>query len=126
MEIDPAASLNSLIEQARAAMAGADPAAGADEIVTGTAAEGLVRAEVTRAGRVHSIEADPQLLKRSLAEVCEHIAAAVNAALDEIADPGDVGPLMARLQEVQENSLVEMRRITEAFNAALAGASRRS
>ena len=119
MTSDPADSLDALIERAKAALrAGREGASGPFD---GDADEGRVRAQVSLDGRLVSLTMDPDLQGRSLPALCSAVVAAVNAALDArpVTVP-DSAALLANLREVQEQSVVEMRRITQSLTSALA------
>ena len=121
MDVDPAQSLNALIDRARAAMS-QPPQGAAPGPFVGAAADGMITAEADAAGRVRSLEIDPKLLRQPLEDTCAQIVLAVNAALD--ARPGrvDTGPLVEELKAVQEQSVQEMAKISRAFSEALARA----
>ena len=118
MTIDPADSLDALIERARAAFISGSPEAPGP--FTGEADEGRVRAQVALDGRLVSLSLDPDLQGRALPALGAAVVAAVNAALDArpVGAP-DSAALLANLREVQEQSVVEMRRITQSLTAAL-------
>lgn len=113
----PTDSLTALIERARSAMAGnIQPDA---EPVTGEAADGLVRATIGTDGRLQELTVDPKLLRRPLEEMCAEIVLAVNTAIDARPDRIDTAPLLNELRSVQEQSVVEMNKISTAFSEAL-------
>jgi DNA-binding protein YbaB len=91
----------------------------------GEAADGQVRAEVGADGRVRNLRIDPLLARRGLDEISGHVVAAVNAALDARPAAVDAAPLLAELKAVQEQSVVEMARISQAFSTALEQAMRK-
>lgn len=79
-----------------------------------------MRAEVGPDGRLLTVTIDPYVT-RSMTAVGPLVVKAVNAALDS--RPGaapDLSALVANLREVQEQSAVEMRRITQSLSGALA------
>jgi DNA-binding protein YbaB len=124
---DPSDALAALVERARSAMSGTAPVAGAEsaEPFVGEAADGQVRAEVGADGRVRNLRIDPLLARRGLDEISGHVVAAVNAALDARPAAVDAAPLLAELKAVQEQSVVEMARISQAFSTALEQAMRK-
>ena len=105
-------------------MAGATPRS-AEAPFVGEAADGMVYAEVDATGRLSTLRIDPKLAREPLEDISAYVQTAVNAALD--AHPGrpDVGPLLDELKEVQERSVAEMARISQAFTAALNQAMRK-
>jgi DNA-binding protein YbaB len=116
---DPAAELDALVEQVRTALGGSRPAA-SDGPFTGAALDGRVHVEVDAAGRLAHLELDPKVLREPLEQIAAAIVSAVNAALDSRPAPPDTGALSAQLQRVQQESVAQMARITEAFSEALA------
>ncbi|HEU5266432.1 MAG TPA: YbaB/EbfC family nucleoid-associated protein [Jatrophihabitans sp.] len=124
MDVDPAQSLNALIDRARAAMSQAPQGAAPGPFV-GEAADGLISAEADAAGHIRSLRIDPKLARQPLEDTSAQIVLAVNAALD--ARPGrvDTGPLVEELKAVQEQSVQEMAKISRAFSDALARALER-
>jgi len=116
---DPGESLDHLLERTRQALTALQDGDAAGPFV-GEADDGRVRAEVTLDGRLRTLNIDPYIA-RSMSDVGPLVVEAVNAALDS--RPGrsvDLSALVANLREVQEQSLVEMRRITQSFTGALA------
>lgn len=114
----PVDSLAALVERARSAIAGS-PQTPPDGPLRGVAADGMVTAEVTAEGRVSSIEMDPKMMRRPSEEICDEIRAAVNEALDQ-RPSGTTGPILEELRAVQEQSVHEMAKISQAFTDALA------
>ncbi len=107
-------ALSRLAAQARAALDGGAPEATRDEgPFTGTAADGLVVAEVGADGTVRSVAIDPQAFKRPLADVAAAARAAINAALD--ARPGhvDFAPVIAAVRSAQEEARHNLSAITQ-------------
>lgn len=121
---DPATALDDLVGRALRLMSGGQDEA-AEGPFTGTAADGLVRCEVGPDGRVRSVDLDPRVLRLPLAELSAHLRTAVNEALDARPAPPDTSQLLDGLRAVQEQSVLEMRRITQAFSAALEGSTGR-
>lgn len=121
---DPSDALAQLVERARTAMAGGTPSV-PEEPFVGEAADGQVRAEVGADGRVRSLRIDPMLARRGLDEISQHVVTAINAALAARPAAADTGPLIAELKAVQEQSVAEMSRISQAFSTALAQALQR-
>ena len=122
---EPADSLDRLVERTRQALASVTDGDVVGPFV-GEADEGRVRAEVAPDGRLLSVSIDPEVT-RSVTAIGPLVVAAVNAALD--ARPGstvDLSALAANLREVQEQSVVEMRRITQSLAGALADTVRRA
>jgi hypothetical protein len=124
VDADPARGLAELVERARAAMAGNAPT-GEDGPFLGEAADGQVRAEVSADGRLRSVQVDPVLARRGVDEIAAAVVTAVNAALDARPAAADARPLLDELRAVQEQSVAEMSRISQAFSAALHQAMRR-
>lgn len=112
--------MNALLDRARAAMAGQLGEAPSGPSV-GEAAEGMVRAEI-QDDRLTHLHIDPKMLRQPLDDLRAHIVTAMNAALD--ARPGrlDTAPLLAELKAVQDQSVQEMTKISQAFGDALARA----
>lgn len=119
MESDPSESLDALITRARAAMSGVLPAESTGPYI-GEAADGLVTAEATAQGKLRSLTIDPKLLRQPIEDICRHVVTATNAALDARPAGVDSGPLLAELRAVQEQSVQEMTKISQAFSDALA------
>ena len=122
---EPADSLDRLVERTRQALASVTDGDVVGPFV-GEADEGRVRAEVAPDGRLLSVSIDPEVT-RSVTAIGPLVVAAVNAALD--ARPGravDLSALAENLREVQEQSVVEMRRITQSLAGALADTVRRA
>jgi hypothetical protein len=117
MNGDPASSLDAIVEKTRALIEGSQ--GGDPGPFTGQAADGMVTCEVDAGGHVRSIDVDPRLLRRPLEELCGNVAAAVNEALDARPGRPDTGPLLQELRAVQEQSVIEMRQITQAFTTSL-------
>jgi DNA-binding protein YbaB len=119
--MDP--SIEALAAQARAALGGRlpvdnaqpEPAARETASYTGSAAGGLVTAEVGSDGRVRSLAIDPTMLQRPLADVAAAAQTAINAALD--ARPGrvDYAPLADELKTVQDTARTDLAAITQAM-----------
>lgn len=123
MTEQPVDALAALVERARAAIAGA-PVGVPDGPLRATAADGMVTAEVTPEGRVRSIEMDPKMMRRPSEDICAAIAVAVNDALDLRPSAPGTGPILDELRAVQEQSVTEMARISQAFTDALTKARR--
>jgi hypothetical protein len=121
MTVDPSVSLEALVERTRALVAGAD--GGEPGSFRGEAAGGMVGCEVGVDGRVRSLTVDPRMLRQPLEDICRGIITAVNQALDARPQRPDTGPVLAQLRVVQEESLAEMRKITQAMTAALHAAA---
>ena len=121
MDVDPAQALQALIDRARAAMSQPPPGAAPGPFI-GAAADGLITAEADTAGRIRSLHIDPKLLRQPLEDTCDQVVAAVNAALDARPGRTDTRPLIEELQAVQEQSVQEMAKISQAFSDALARA----
>jgi DNA-binding protein YbaB len=115
---DPAQALDTLVEQVRAALGGSVPEQPQGPFA-GEAADGRVRAEVDVDGRLRELHLDPKVLREPLDDVAAAVVVAVNAALDARPARANTGPLLEQLRSVQEESVVQMARITEAFTAAL-------
>jgi hypothetical protein len=125
VQTDPARELDTLLHRVRAALDGAAPEADPGEPFQGEAAEGRIRAEVAADGHLHALHLDPTVLREPLTDIASAIVLAVNAALDARPARADARPLLAELQAVQEESVVQMQRISQAFAAALAQARSR-
>jgi hypothetical protein len=117
MTVDPSTSLDELVERTRALIENAQ--GGEPGPFVGEAADGQVRCEVGPDGRVQSLTVDPVLARQPLADICREITTAVNAALDARPQAPATAPLLAELRQVQEDSVTEMRKITQAMTAAL-------
>ncbi|TYB46906.1 hypothetical protein [Actinomadura chibensis] len=96
----------------------------------GTADEERVRATAV-AGRLTALEIDPRAMRRPPAELGGHIAAAANAALDDLrgraASAGtepvvDPAALVETLRAVQEQGMRQLALINQAVGEALAQA----
>lgn len=118
MATDPAAELDFLVEQVRAALGGARPAV-ADGPFTGAALDGRVQAEVDAAGRLTRLDLDPKVLREPLEQIAAAIVTAVDAAFDSRPAAPNPAVLSAQLQQVQQESVAQMARITQAFSEAL-------
>jgi hypothetical protein len=79
----------------------------------GTAADGLVEAEVAGYGRLESLTIDPTLLRAGTTAIAEYVLTAVRAAQDDERDRrpagpggagGDPGALAGQLDEVAGNA----------------------
>ena len=106
--------LDALVSRARAGLNGA----GADRDVQdsgpylGSAADGLVRAEVTATGRVTVLEIEPSIFRQPLEDLASAVRAAINAALD--ARPGnvDLSPVIDVVRSAQIQARRQMDDIT--------------
>ena len=96
----------------------------------GTADEERVKATAVK-GRLTGIEIDPRAMRSSPGELGAHIAAAANAALDDLraqAESADAGPvvdpaaLVQSLREVQDQGMRQLALINQAVGEALATA----
>jgi YbaB/EbfC DNA-binding family len=121
MTVDPSTSLDELVERTRALLAGTS--GGEPGPFVGEAAEGMVRCEVGADGRVQTLRVDPKMARQPLEDICRDITTAVNAALDARPQAPSTAPLLAELRQVQEDSVTEMRKITQAMTAALNSAT---
>ncbi|MFI0484395.1 YbaB/EbfC family nucleoid-associated protein [Actinomadura sp. 9N215] len=128
----PGGELEHLLNEARAALgtmagnSGARPGAPSAK-GHGEAAGGLVRATVSADGEVESIELAPRAMRLSSGEIGEHVAAAVNAAFQELrADPAglpsgaDTERLTAQARELQDLSMRQMRQMTQSISDLMA------
>jgi hypothetical protein len=115
---DPGERLDLLVRRALAALS-PTPDAAAEGPFTGEADDGRVRAEVGPDGRLLTVSIDPNV-SRPVSAIGPLVVEAVNAALDARGGAPDLTALTANLREVQEQSAVEMRRITESLSGALA------
>jgi DNA-binding protein YbaB len=110
-------SLEALVTQARAALAGRlpDSTQATAGPYLGSAADGLITAEVSIEGRVRSLAIDPSVLRRPLADVTAEILAAVNGAL--AARPGkvDFAPVADALRAMREQARTELTAIVQAM-----------
>jgi DNA-binding protein YbaB len=110
-------SLGALVMQARAALAGKlpDSTQAAAGPYLGSAADGLITAEVSIEGRVRSLSIDPSVLRRPLADVTAEIQAAINRAL--AARPGkvDFAPVADALKAMREQARTELTAIVQAM-----------
>jgi hypothetical protein len=110
-------SLDALVTQARAALAGKLP----DSTGTtagpylGSAADGLITAEVSIEGRVLSLSIDPSILRRPLADVTAEIQAAINGALTARPGKVDFAPVADALRAVREQARTELTAIVQAM-----------
>jgi DNA-binding protein YbaB len=129
--------LDRMLGQARTALlatrrASSASSAGSEERGVGRAADGQIRA-VAAAGRMQSLEFDPQVLRMTPRELADAIVRAVNAALDDwtgraaelgaaASGVGRVDPqaLAAQIAEVQEEGVRQMAAISQAIGDALA------
>jgi hypothetical protein len=121
MIVDPSISLDALVERTRALLAGAN--GGEPGPFRGEAADGMVRCEVGADGRIQSLTVDPKMLRQPLEDICHGIVTAANQALDARPLRPDTEPMLAQLRVVQEESVAEMRKITQAMTAALQAAA---
>ena len=124
MTEQPVDSLAALVERARSAIAGA-PQTPPDGPLRGSAADDMVIAEVSPEGRVTSIQMDPKMMRSPSEDICEAIRSAVNEALDQ-RPSASTGPILEELRAVQEQSVHEMAKISQAFTDALASVRKES
>jgi len=110
-------SVDALVTQARAALAGRlpDSTQAAAGPYLGSAADGLITAEVSLEGRVRSLSIDPSVLRRPLADVTAEIQTAINGAL--AARPGkvDFAPVVDALKAMREQARTELTLIVQAM-----------
>ena len=110
-------SLDALVMQARAALAGRlpDSTQAAAGPYLGSAADGSITAEVSLEGRVRSLSIDPSVLRRPLADVTAEIQTAINGAL--AARPGkvDFAPVADALKAMREQARTELTLIVQAM-----------
>jgi len=113
--MDP--SLDTLVTQARAALAGKLPdSTGANAgPYLGSAADELITAEVSIEGRVLSLSIDPSILRRPLADVTAEIQAAINGALTARPGKVDFAPVADALKAVREQARTELTAIVQAM-----------
>jgi DNA-binding protein YbaB len=94
----------------------------------GEAAEGQVKVTVVSGGKVEKIVVNPGLLRQGLEAICEHIAKATNAALDDLrakvsaasAAAVDPAALSAQLKDLQDQSMQQMNQISDALSLVVA------
>ncbi|TDD75658.1 YbaB/EbfC family DNA-binding protein [Actinomadura darangshiensis] len=107
-----------------------DPPSGAPAGGAGTADEERVRATAA-GGRLTGLVLDPRAMRSAPEELGRHIAAAANAALDDmraLTQAGDAEPvvdpaaLVQSLREVQEQGLRQLAVINQSIGEALAKA----
>ncbi len=115
---DPAAALDAFVGKAVSLMSGTHEPVDVGPF-TGSAAEGAVRCEVGGDGRVRSVEIDPRALRMPVEDLCVHLVTALNEAIDARPAGPDTRPLLEGLKALQEQSVHEMRRITQTFTDAL-------
>jgi DNA-binding protein YbaB len=96
---------------------------GAGEPGTGSGADGLVTATVGPGGRVESVELRPYAMRMASQTLGEQTVVAVNEALERArsaaSDAAGAGGLAARAQELQDQSIAQMRRSTQALRAIM-------
>ncbi|TMQ94240.1 YbaB/EbfC family DNA-binding protein [Actinomadura soli] len=106
------------------------PPEGSFQRGVGTADEERVKATATK-GRLTSLELDPRAMRQSPEELAAHIAAAANAALDDLraqTESTDTEPtvdpaaLVQTLRNVQEQGMRQMALINQSIGEALAKA----
>lgn len=91
----------------------------------GEALDGYVRVTAKPGGLLESVELNPRALRSDSETLAEAFLAATNAALDDLRqkvstalpDVPDPTQLMERLQEFQQQSVVQMRRYLDAIAA---------
>lgn len=140
-----AEGLDRMIEQARQALTAAQapdggPSGGpsgeqgAALRGEGAAAHGRVRATVAVGGRLSSLTVDPRLMRANSEEMCAEIVKAVNAAVDDLrvkaveqagAAP-DAEELSSTLLTLQQESVRQMEKFTQAINDVVLRFERRS
>jgi len=110
-------SLEALATQARAALAGKlpDSTQAATGPHLGSAADGLITAEVSIEGRVRSLSIDPSVLRRPLADVTAEIQTAINGALASRPGKVDFAPVAAALKAMREQDRTELTAIVQAM-----------
>lgn len=106
--------LDALVERARAALDGAGPdiAEAAAGPFTGTAADGLARAEVGPDGRLLALVLEPELFRSPLDDVAAAARSAINAALDARPDSADLSPLVEVVRTAQAQARRQLDDIT--------------
>jgi DNA-binding protein YbaB len=110
-------SLDALVTQARAALAGKlpDSTQATAGPYLGSAADGLITAEVSIEGRVRSLSIDPSVLRRPLADVTAEIRTAINGALAARPGKADFAPVADALRAVREQAGTELTAIVQAM-----------
>ncbi|WP_240489861.1 YbaB/EbfC family nucleoid-associated protein [Actinomadura atramentaria] len=119
-----------MLESMRAGRPG--PAAGTPDAPdvegTGEAADGRVKVTAVAGGRLKSVELDPRAMRMASQELGEALVTAANAALDDLRSRAagaaadeivDTAALGARVEEIQNESLRQMREITAALSDAV-------
>ncbi|SCE84202.1 YbaB/EbfC family nucleoid-associated protein [Micromonospora mirobrigensis] len=94
----------------------------------GTTADGLITVVAGPGGRIESVTVAPQALREGSDHLGEQLTLAVNAALDDLRertlagapDVPDPAVLLERLQEVQQQSVRQMRSFLGALTDAQA------
>ncbi|WP_410816655.1 YbaB/EbfC family nucleoid-associated protein [Micromonospora sp. 050-3] len=90
----------------------------------GESAEGQVRAEFGADGRLASLTLDPRMMRLSSAEVCDHVIAAVNAAIDSMRGggpsvaSGDLQQLTEQLEQVRDTAVPRLGAFLQALTDA--------
>ncbi|WP_375498904.1 YbaB/EbfC family nucleoid-associated protein [uncultured Jatrophihabitans sp.] len=109
------ADLDDLIARARTALA----EGGATDVVeseagtyVGTAADGLVRVEVSAVGRLTSLQIDPQLFDGPLEDVADAARSAINVALDRRPGQVDFAPVIDVVRATQVQARRQLDEIT--------------
>lgn len=140
-----AEGLDRMIERAREALASAQALGdgSADGTSTeqttalqgeGAAAKGRVRATVVAGGRLSSLTVDPRLMRSGSEEMCSEIVKAVNAAVDDLrakaveqagASP-DAEEVSSTLLTLQQESVRQMEKFTQAINDVVLRFERRA
>jgi DNA-binding protein YbaB len=92
---------------------------------TGTSPNGLVTAVTTVGGKVESVTVDPRALRLDSHTLGEQVAAAVNAALDDLrsqvsSEVGsiDTGALSEQLRRIQETSVPQLHSFLQEISAS--------
>lgn len=99
----------------------------------GEAVDGQVRAVAVSGGRLESLTVDPRAMRLGSAALCEHIVAAVNAALDDLRDRAagqpvaggaDPAALAGQLRDLHGESVRQMDRFSQGIADVLDRISR--
>jgi hypothetical protein len=111
-----------------------DPHGGPTVHGAGEAADGRVRAVAVRdftIGLIESVELDPRALRMDMGELAGHLAAALNAAMDDLRANAslaegstdssiDLGVLKKRLSEVQDQATRQLYQLTSGLQDVVA------
>ncbi|MGW8646236.1 YbaB/EbfC family nucleoid-associated protein [Micromonospora chalcea] len=127
MSADPSMSgdFTRMLDATMAALrtVGPPPADEPETPAVGEAADGQVRAEMGRDGKLHALHVEPRLMRLGSEELTAHIVSAVNAAIEglrtgENPQVADMSQLREQLQEVRDTAVPRLGSFLDALTEA--------